>query len=352
VESLLKTSHLFEPLSEKMQDTAFLDRIHMYLPGWEIMKLSNEHFTNHFGMSVDFFSEFLKARRDHTYFDVIQDHFGFGSHIQQRDSKAIRKAVSGLLKLYHPFGNFTKGDLREYIEFALEMRQRVKAQLKRLGGMEFWKTNFSYIDKESGEEKFSVIPEEQGDSLIEQTPLKSGLAYTVSDNEGNSTLTQVEVVIAEGNRKLDISGTNKSKIKQNIKNVYKYLRANEKKLLPSNRSMDNYDVSVQLKPKIGGEIGDELGSSIFVAILTAIFKKQSRTALGILGDISIGGGIQKVNKFSDKVAMLSENGARSILAPIGNTPEMANIPQSLLTKTDILFYSDSQQLLQKAEVEG
>lgn len=351
VESLLKTSHLFEPLPERMQDTAFLDRMHYYLPGWEIMKYSEEHFTNHFGFSVDFFAEFLKSRRDYSYTDVIRKHFDLGSHLQQRDSKAVKKTVSGLIKLFHPFGEFTKEDVREYLEFALEMRRRVKEQLKRLGGMEFWNTNFSYIDKENQEEKYIEVPEERGGALIESTPIKPGVSYTVSQADEGLTLVKIETSVSDGKGKIRISGTSKREIKQNIKNIHQYIKANENKLLPSNRSLQNYDITVQLTPLIGKELGDRIGAGVFLTILTSIFKKSSRTALGVLGDITVGGGIQRVDKFSDAVAMLSENGAKSILVPIENNQEMADLPPSLLSKSDLMFYPNAQKLLQKAILE-
>lgn len=351
VETLLKTSHLFEPLPESLQDTAFLDRMHYYLPGWEIMKYSSEHFTNHFGFSVDFFSEFLKSRRRDTYVGELENHFSLGSHLQQRDAKAVKKTVSGLIKLLHPFGNFDKEDVREYLEIGLEMRRRVKEQLKRLGGMEFWNTNFSYIDKETQEEKYVVVPEEKSGDLIENTPIKPGVGYTVTDYEGELTLVQIETITAEGNGKLNISGTNKTAVKQNIKNVYQFIKANEQKYLPSNKSVGGYDITIQLTPLIGSEIGTSLGSSVFVTMLTAIYKKSSKSGLGVLGDISIGGGVKEIAKFSDSVAMLSDNGAQNVLVPVGNSGDMAKIQQELLAKTNVLFYTDAMKLLEKGIVE-
>ena len=347
IETLLKTSHLFEPLPESMQDTAFLDRLHFYLPGWEIMKYSSEHFTNHFGFSVDFFSEFLKARRRTTHVAELENHFNLGSHLQQRDARAVKKTVSGYLKLFHPFGNFDKEDVREYLEIALEMRRRVKEQLKRLGGMEFWNTNFSYIDKDTQEEKYVVIPEEKSGNLIESTPIKPGVGYTVSEYEGELTLVKIETVITEGNGKLNISGTNKSKVKQNIKNVFQFIRANEQKYMPSNKSLNNFDVTIQLTPLIGSEIGEQIGSGIFVAILTSVYKKSSKTGLGVLGDLSIGGGVKRVSKFSDSVAMLSDNGAKNVLVPVGNSNDMAKIQQELLAKTNVLFIPMLRNCLRK-----
>jgi ATP-dependent Lon protease len=352
IESLLKTSHLFAPLPESLHDTAFLDRLHYYLPGWEIMKYSSEHFTNHFGFSVDFFAELLKARRRYTYVSELENYFSLGSHIQQRDSKAIKKTVSGYIKLLHPFGGYTKEDVREYLELALEMRRRVKEQLKRIGGMEFWNTNFSYIDKDTQEEKFVVLPEEKSGNLIESTPINPGVGYTISEHKGQLTLLRIETIIMEGNGKLSVSGTSKTEIKQNIKNAYQFIKANEKRFLPSNKTLNTYDVSIQLTPLIGGEIGTEIGASVFMTILTSVFKKPSKSGLGVIGDITIGGGIKQVSKFSDSLAMLSDNGAKNILVPVGNSKDMADINSELLSKTNILFYSDAQKLLEKGIVES
>ena len=139
----MQTSHLFSPLSEEVNhDTAFLDRINLFLPGWEITKFSPSNFTTHFGFSTDFFSEILKSQRKTTYYDAIDKYFSLGSHLKQRDSKSVRRIVSGFIKLLHPDGNFTKEDIEEYLVIAMEMRRRVKEQLKRIGGMEFWDTNF------------------------------------------------------------------------------------------------------------------------------------------------------------------------------------------------------------------
>ena len=170
VETVLQTSHLFSALSDEVNnDTAFLDRIHFYLPGWEMIKFSPSNFTSNFGFSTDYFSECLKSFRKITYTDAIDEFFTLGSHLKQRDTKPVKKTVSGLIKLMHPDGNFTKEDLREYLELAIEMRRRVKEQLKRIGGMEFWDTNFSYIDKETQEEHYVGLPEEKGSNLIENT---------------------------------------------------------------------------------------------------------------------------------------------------------------------------------------
>lgn len=349
VETLLRTSHLFSPLSETIRnDTAFLDRIHFYLPGWEVIKLSPSNFTNNYGFSMDYFSETLKYMRRFTYSDVVDKYFVLGTHLKQRDSKSVKKAVSGLIKLIHPDGEYTKSDVREYLETAMEMRRRVKEQLKRIGGMEFWDTNFSYIDKESQEEVYVSIPEERGSQLIENQPLQPGTCYTVSQDEEGMALLRIEVSITPGNGKLNISGTTKSVVRDNVRNVHQYIKANEKTILSQEHSLSNYDFSVQVSTLIGKGIGFGIGAAVFLAFLSGIYKKHIKPGVGVLGDITVSGSVQRADNFSDKLAMLSENGARMVLTPMENLAEMKDVPPSILNNTDVNFFSNSQMILQKA----
>ena len=349
VETLLRTSHLFSPLSETIRnDTAFLDRIHFYLPGWEVIKLSPFNFTNNYGFSMDYFSETLKYMRRFTYSDVVDKYFVLGTHLKQRDSKSVKKAVSGLIKLIHPDGEYTKSDVREYLEIAMEMRRRVKEQLKRIGGMEFWDTNFSYIDKESQEEVYVSIPEERGSQLIENQPLQPGTCYTVSQDEEGMALLRIEVSITPGNGKLNISGTTKSVVRDNVRNVHQYIKANEKTILSQEHSLSNYDFSVQVSTLIGKGVGFGIGAAVFLAFLSGIYKKHIKPGVGVLGDITVSGSVQRADNFSDKLAMLSENGARMVLTPMENLAEMKDVPPSILNNTDVNFFSNSQMILQKA----
>jgi ATP-dependent Lon protease len=349
VETLLRTSHLFSPLSETIRnDTAFLDRIHFYLPGWEVIKLSPSNFTNNYGFSMDYFSETLKYMRRFTYSDVADKYFVLGTHLKQRDSKSVKKAVSGLIKLIHPDGEYAKSDVREYLEIAMEMRRRVKEQLKRIGGMEFWDTNFSYIDKESQEEVYVSVPEERGSQLIENQPLQPGTCYTVSQDEEGMALLRIEVSTTPGNGKLNISGTTKSVVRDNVRNVHQYIKANEKTILSQEHSLSNYDFSVQVSTLIGKGIGFGIGAAVFLAFLSGIYKKHIKPGVGVLGDITVSGSVQRADNFSDKLAMLSENGARMVLTPMENLAEMNDVPPSILNNTDVTFFSNSQMILQKA----
>ena len=349
VETVLQTSHLFSPLSDEVNnDTAFLDRIHFYLPGWEMIKFAPKHFTANFGFSTDYFSEVLKSFRRVTYTDALEEYFSLGAHLKQRDTKPVKKIVSGFIKLLHPDGVYTKDDIREYLEIALEMRRRVKEQLKRIGGMEFWDTNFSYIDKETQEEFFVGLPEEKGSHLIENTPLSPGVCYTSTSDGENVALVRIETVAVVGSGKLNITGVNNTAVKENIKNTYQYIKANEKTILSDKHSLKKYDITIQVSNLLGATISSGIGSAVYIAIISALYKKNLKAGLAVLGNISVGGAIERAINFEDKVTMLSENGAKVVIVPMDNLSELANIPASVLSDTDVPFYQNNQLLMQKA----
>ncbi|WP_421948077.1 protease Lon-related BREX system protein BrxL [Phaeodactylibacter xiamenensis] len=349
VETVLQTSHLFSPLSDEVNsDTAFLDRIHFYLPGWEMIKFAPKHFTKSFGFSTDYFSEVLKSLRRVTYTNALEEFYSLGSHLKQRDTKPVKKIVSGFIKLLHPDGNYTKEDVKEYLEIALEMRRRVKEQLKRIGGMEFWDTNFSYIDKESQEEHFVGLPEEKGSHLIENTPLPPGVCYTSTSDGENFALVRIETVAIAGSGKLNISGVSNNAVKENIKNTYQYIKANETTILSDRHSLKNYDITIQVTNLLGSAASSGIGSAVYIAIVSALYKKNLKAGLAVLGNISVGGAIERVTNFADKVTMLSENGAKSVIVPMDNLSELSNIPPTVLGNTDVPFYQNNQMLMQKA----
>ena len=349
VETVLQTSNLFSPLSDEVNsDTAFLDRIHFYLPGWEMIKFSPKHFTSNFGFSTDYFSEVLKSLRRVTYTDALEKYYTLGAHLKQRDTKPVKKTVSGLIKLLHPDGIYTKEDIREYLEIALEMRRRVKEQLKRIGGMEFWDTNFSYIDKENQEEFFVGLPEEKGSHLIENTPLTPGVCYTSTSDGENVALVRIETVAVAGSGKLNITGVNNNAVKENIKNTYQYIKANEKTILSDKHSLKNYDITIQATNLLGAAISSGIGSAVYIAIVSSLYKKNLKAGLAVLGNISVGGAIERVVNFADKVTLLSENGAKVVIVPMDNLAELTNIPPTILGNTDVPFYQNNQMLMQKA----
>lgn len=348
VQTVLQTSHLFSPLSDKIcNDTAFLDRIGFFLPGWEIIKFSPSNFTNHFGFSTDYFSEILRAQRKSNYTDAIDEYFILGSQLKQRDTKPVRKTVSGFIKLMHPDGSYTKKDVEEYLTIAIEMRRRVKEQLKRIGGMEFWDTNFSYIDKMTQEETYVPVPEERGSNLIENVPLSPGTCYTAISSGDNVALVKIEAVTMPGGGRLNITGTNSQELKEDIKNTYNYIRANEKTLLSTMHSLARYDVTLQISVILGTCSSSGIGAAVFIAIISSVFGKNIKSATGVIGNISIGGAVERATNFSDRVSLLSENGAKMVAVPMDNIVELTTLPATVLGKTDVPFYGNGQMLLQK-----
>lgn len=250
--------------------------------------------------------------------------------------------------MLHPDGLYTKENIREYLIIAMEMRRRVKEQLKRIGGMEFWDTNFSYIDKETQEEIFVGLPEEKGSSLIEANPLPPGACYTATSDGENNALVKIEVVAIKGNGKLNVTGTNAQDVKENIKNTYNYPRVNEKSILNEQHTLSGIDLNIQISNLMGAFVTGGIGSAVYVAILSALYKKNLKAGLAVLGNLSIGGAIERAQNFPDKVTLLSDNGAKTVLVPMDNLTEIATLPTSILGKTDVPFYGNSQMLLPKA----
>jgi ATP-dependent Lon protease len=313
-----------------------------------MIKFSPKHFTSSFGFSTDYFSEVLKSLRRVTYTDALEEYYSLGAHLKQRDTKPVKKTVSGFIKLLHPDGIYTKEDIREYLEIALEMRRRVKEQLKRIGGMEFWDTNFSYIDKESQEEFYVGLPEEKGSHLIENTPLAPGVCYTSTSDGESVALVRIETIAVTGSGKLNITGVHNTAVRENIKNTYQYIRANEKTILSDKHSLKNFDITIQVSNLLGATISSGIGSAVYIAIVSALYKKNLKAGLAVLGNISVGGAIERAVYFADKVTMLSENGAKNVIVPIDNLNEISNVPPSVLGNTDVPFYQNNQMLMQKA----
>ena len=238
VDVLLKTSSLFDPFPPEMgTDTAFLDRIHCYLPGWEIPKFRPEHFTNSYGFISDYLAEFIRELRKVQYGDALDKYFKLGKNLNQRDTIAVRRMVDGYLKLMYPNGEFTKDELEEILRMALEMRRRVKEQLKKLGGMEFYDVNFSYIDNETFEEKYVCVPEQGGDTLIPEGMAAPGQVYTISRGKsGMIGAFRLESQMLPGNGKFDKTGLGTERgAKEAADTAFNFLRANARRISGNDR---------------------------------------------------------------------------------------------------------------------
>ncbi len=350
VQTLLKMSHLFEPFPVEMQDTALLDRIHAYLPGWEVAKLRAELFTDHFGFAIDYFSEVMRSLRGSSAVNAPDSYFNFGSQLNRRDEKAVRKTLSGLLKLLYPDGEYTKEAIEEVLAFSIECRRRVKEQLKKLGGLEFWDTNFSYIDKESKKESYVSVNEGGSKALISQDPLPPGVVYTVSITGGKTTLLKVETIVVPGSGRQNISGGG-TKVKEALKTAISCIGSNQRKYLPSNSALKDYDIAVQLTPMIGSEVGDDITVAIFVSILSAIHKNTLKKGLGIIGDMTITGSLKTTLSFVDRVTMLAENGAKSITVPLEQMANLASVSMDTISKIIPIPIAGPEDAFMRARLE-
>ena len=341
VEVLVKTGHLFEPFPEEMIDSAFFDRMHAYLPGWEIPKMRPEYLTDQYGLIVDFLAEFFREMRKRSFTDAIDQHFKIGNNLNQRDVIAVRKGVSGLLKLLYPHGGFDKDAVERCLIYALENRRRVKEQLKKIGGMEFYDVHFSYIDNESLEEKFVGVPEQGGGSLIPEGPMNPGTMHTVtmgtSDHLG---LYRLELQITGGNGKLSISGSgSNTKTKEAIKIGYDYFKANLSRVSSMSKAGD-HDYHLHVVEIHNTGAANALTLCSFIAFCSGLMGKPVQSQIVILGDMSLGGTIVQTPNLAEILQVAFDSGAKRILIPMSNVGDIQTIPGELFAKFQTSFYSD------------
>lgn len=350
VDVLLKTSHLFEPFPEVMAyDTAFLDRMHCYVPGWEIPKYRPDFFTDEYAFITDYLSEFMKEMRKEQFGDSADRYFRFGSNLNQRDVIAVRKMVSGFTKLLYPNGKYEKEDMAEILTISLELRRRVKEQLKKIGGMEFYDVNFSYIDNETFEEHYVSVPEQGGGKLIPEGMTNPGHVYTVSRGKsGMVGVYRLETQVLSGNGKFDRTGLgNDRDAKEATNTAFNYLKANARAISGSiSTTTKDYIVNYQDLNGIG--ITKTLTLSTVIAICSAALQKPTLSSLAVLGDISISGTILKVDELANTLQVCLDSGAKKILLPITSAVDMATVPAELMGAFSIIFYNTPQEAVFKA----
>jgi len=341
VEVMVRSSHLFVPMPDVIrEDMAFLDRMHLYIPGWEIPKMQVEFFTDHYGFVVDYLAEALKELRRHNYSEVLDRYFSLGSHLNARDVKAVRKTVSGLIKLIYPHGEFRKEELTELLEAALEGRRRVKEQLKKMGPFEYHQTSFSYIDGETREEKYVGVPEEGGRDLISTDPLAPGSVYTASvDDQGKVGLYRLEVGCSPGTGKLKITGGIDTAMKESIQRAFAYIQGHKAEIGIA-QAFVTTDFHVEVIDLMNNRVSCEAGIALVIAIYSAIKKHSAQPALLILGDLSIQGNIKAVRSLSEPLQIAKDNGARRALIPIENKRHFLEVSGEIVERVDPIFYGD------------
>jgi len=350
VDVLLKTSHLFDPFPEAMAyDSAFFDRMHYYIPGWEIPKMRPEYFTNEYGFITDYVSEFFREMRKRSFSDSIDKFFKLGSNLNQRDVIGVRKTVSGLVKLIYPNGEFNKEDIAEILEYALIGRRRVKEQLKKIGGMEFYDVHFSYIDNDSFEEHFVSVPEQGGSKLIPEGMQKQGHIYTVGHGDsGMIGAFKIETEVVTGSGKFDKTGLGSNReAKESLNIAFNYFKAN-KKSISGSIQVQNYDYLMHVQDIQGIGLTSELSLAAFIALCSGTLKKPVQIQMVILGSMSIGGTINKVEELSNTLQVCFDAGAKKVLLPMASAVDIPTVPPELFAKFQISFYQSPEDAVFKA----
>ena len=350
VDVLLKTSSLFDPFPPEMgTDTAFLDCIHCYIPGWEIPKFRPEHFTDDYGFITDYLAEFLRELRKEQYGDALDRYFHLGKNLNQRDTIAVRKMVGGLVKLVYPDGLFDKTELEEILQIALEMRRRVKEQLKKLGGMEFYDVNFSYLDNETFEEHYVSVPEQGGGKLIPEGMCNPGQVYTVSrGRSGMIGVFRLESQMLPGSGKFERTGIGSDRdAKEATNTAFNYLKANGGHISGSiSTSTKDYIINYQDLQGIG--MTGKLALPTLIALCSIALGKPVLSSTAVLGEISISGTMIKVDELPNALQVCLDSGAKKVLLPMTSAAELGTVPADLIGSFNLIFYSSAEDAVFKA----
>ena len=350
VDVLLKTSSLFDPFPPEMgTDTAFLDRMHCYIPGWEIPKFRPEHFTDDYGFITDYLAEFIRELRKEQEGDALDKYFRLGRNLNQRDTIAVRKIVGGMIKLIYPDGEYTKEDLEEILKFALEMRRRVKEQLKKLGGMEFYDVNFSYIDNETFEEHYVSVPEQGGGKLIPEGMCNPGQVYTVSQGKtGMIGVFRLESQMLPGNGKFERTGLGSDRgCKESSNTAFNFLKANANRVSGTiSTTTKDYIVNYQDLQGIG--MSGKLALPTLIALCSIALGKPAVSSLAVLGEISISGTLIKVDELASSLQVCLDSGAKKVLLPATSMVDLATVPPDLMSAFQLIPYQSAEDAVFKA----
>lgn len=349
IDVLLKTSHLFQPFPAEMAyDTAFFDRMHYYVPGWEVPKFAPKYFTDAYGFITDYVSEFLRTMRKYNYSDAFDKYFKLGTSLNQRDTTAVRKTVSGLVKILYPNGEYTKDEIEEVLRYALEGRRRVKEQLKKIGGMEFYAVNFSYIDNETFEEKFVGVPEQGSDKLIAEGTPKEGTVYTVGRSEGGVFgVYRIENEAIPGNGKITKAGISGKNATESVGVAINYFRIN-KQHISSLINLATTDFMIDVRDLQGVGQCKDLSVATLISMASASLRKPVLAKMAVIGSMTTGGTIAKVEELANLLQVAHDAGATKVMLPANAMANLGDIPADLFTKFQVIFYNSPEDAVFKA----
>lgn len=350
LDSLIKTSHLFAPFPEAMaNDSAFFDRMHYYLPGWEVPKMRPEYFTDKYGFIVDYMAEYFREMRKRSYGDAIDRYFKLGNNLNQRDVIAVRKTVSGFIKLLHPNGEYSRDDVEEILKYALEGRRRVKEQLKKIGGMEFYDVHFSYIDRETLNEEYVSVPEQGGGKLIPEGMGKPGHVYTVGHGDsGMIGVYKLENQVVSGTGKFEKSGLGSHRgARESLDTAFRYFTSNSKSI-SGTISTKTKDYLMHISDLQGIGLTSEIAIAELIGLCSGALERPVQECLVVLGNMTVGGTISKIEGFANVLQVCVDAGAKRVLIPASSVVDFQTVPPDLLIKVQPVFYSDPIDAVFKA----
>jgi len=353
VEHQQRIGHLLEPLPPEMRnDTAFMDRIHCYVPGWELPKLSPlEHFTNHFGLVSDFLSECWHRLRTQSRAHILQNRVFWGGALSGRDITAVQKTVSGLLKLLYPNPEtpVPEEDLEWAVRLALECRRRVKEQQKRVLPTEFRNTHFSYYLGLEGVEKFVATPELQSEGQIGTDPLPPGQIWTISPGslDEQPGLFRIDVTVGPGSGVRILNAPVPPPFRESVNYAEQNLYARAKELV-GERDPRAHEFSVQLRAFDATKSGSSTGVAVLLALCSALLQKSIRGGLIVVGQLNLGGSIDPVYNAVNVAELALEKGATTLLMPISSRKQLMALSDETAAKLNIQFYIDPRDALLKA----
>lgn len=340
IETISRTSHLFYGMPKEM-DTAFYDRIHFFMPGWEFQKTQDQFYTDHFGLVCDFLAEVMSEVRKTSYGDYAERFVQFGSHLQGRDQKAVRKTVSGFMKLLHPHGEASREEVEEYVMLGMEMRRRVKEQLRKMGGLEYWDVSFSYRDRETDQETFVTLPESGEGGMIIAESMPPGSTYTIGwdATDRKLALFLLQTQANPGSGRMIPLGALSTPMREAIKTADAYLKANVRNL-GIDRDLKAYDFTVQAVNLSQAKEGSETAVAFFISLVSSLLGRSVRPRTVILGEMSVQGLLLKVSHLAERLQLAMEAGAQTVLLPSENKRDIADVPDEVLNKIQPVFYTD------------
>lgn len=339
--------NLFMTLADELQTPAIIDRFHYYLPGWEMAKMKTENYSSEYGFISDYFSKILHDFRKRGYADILDQYFTLDSSLSGRDTKAIKKTMSGILKLLHPDLNVTKEEIQEYLEFAMEGRMRVKEQLKRRGGLEFFGANFRYVDKETQMAKQIFLKEMVNGAGSMIAPLDIGEVYTVITKDERMFPVKIETNLIVGGGTYQITGRPSAETKETIKNVYNYVKSNSGNMGIANIIEENTFATQLIDENTSGG-NQEIGAAFYLSMISVFLKKPLKSKTVILGSMTVNGNLVKTTNLYEKLEYIVEQGAKIVYVPIANQPDTITMPGDIWSKLSILFYGSAEDLMRKA----